>query len=83
MALSEKPYLSGFYLGNQLNKEGKSRPRKNQKTEILFIERVWDFLKPGTGRAAVVLPDGRLAFAVKADLLEGSQGDSQPIPRQP
>lgn len=30
------------------------------KTEILFCERVWQFLKPGTGRAAIVLPDGIL-----------------------
>ena len=30
------------------------------KTEILFLERVWDFLKPGTGQAAIVLPDGIL-----------------------
>ena len=30
------------------------------KTEILFLERVHSFLKPGTGRAAVVLPDGIL-----------------------
>lgn len=28
--------------------------------EILFIERCWQFLKPGTGRMAVVLPDGIL-----------------------
>lgn len=36
------------------------RVRASVKTEILFIERVWEFLKPGTGRAAVVLPDGIL-----------------------
>ena len=33
---------------------------KSIKTEILFCERVWHFLKPGTGRAAIVLPDGIL-----------------------
>jgi len=33
---------------------------KSIKTEILFLERVWHLLKPGTGRAAVVLPDGIL-----------------------
>lgn len=34
--------------------------RKNQKTEILFIERCIDFLKPKTGRMGIVLPDGIL-----------------------
>lgn len=28
--------------------------------EILFIERIWEFLKFGTGKAAIVLPDGIL-----------------------
>lgn len=60
VALSERPYLSDYELGQQTDKAGKTRPRKNQKTEILFIERIWQFLKPGTGRAAVVLPDGVL-----------------------
>jgi len=36
------------------------KARASIKTEILFIERVWSFLKPGTGRAAIVLPDGIL-----------------------
>ncbi len=36
------------------------RERTSIKTEILFLERVHSFLKPGTGRAAVVLPDGIL-----------------------
>ena len=36
------------------------RARGSVKTEILFLERVHSFLKPGTGRAAVVLPDGVL-----------------------
>jgi len=58
--LAERPYLPSFDLGNQEDKNGKRKARKNQKTEILFIERVWQFLKPGTGRAAVVLPDGIL-----------------------
>ena len=34
--------------------------RSSIKTEILFLERIFDFLKPGTGRTAVVLPDGIL-----------------------
>jgi len=36
------------------------KARASVKTEILFIERVWEFLKPGTGIAAIVLPDGIL-----------------------
>ena len=34
--------------------------QKSQPPEILFIERCVQFLKPGTGRAAIVLPDGIL-----------------------
>lgn len=43
-------------------KKGKKdvKKRTSIKTEILFCERVWHFLKPGTGRAAIVLPDGIL-----------------------
>lgn len=48
------------YLGNfELWKNG-SKERPAQKTEILFIERFWQFLKPGTWKIAVVLPDGIL-----------------------
>ena len=36
------------------------KDRTSIKTEILFLERVHSFLKPGTGRAAIVLPDGIL-----------------------
>ncbi|MFO0082268.1 MAG: restriction endonuclease subunit M, partial [Phycisphaerales bacterium] len=36
------------------------KARSSVKTEILFIEQVYNFLKPGTGRAAIVLPDGIL-----------------------
>jgi type I restriction enzyme M protein len=36
------------------------KDRASIKTEILFLERVHSFLKRGTGRAAVVLPDGIL-----------------------
>jgi type I restriction enzyme M protein len=60
VALAERPYLAEYDLGNQTDAKGRKRPRKNQKTEILFLERIWEFLKPGTGRAAVVLPDGLL-----------------------
>lgn len=58
--LAEKPYLANYELGNTYNAKGKAKPRKNQSSEILFIERIWDFLKPGTGKAAIVLPDGVL-----------------------
>jgi type I restriction enzyme M protein len=34
--------------------------QKSQPPEILFIERCIKFLKPGSGRAAIVLPDGIL-----------------------
>ncbi len=36
------------------------KERASVKTEVLFLERIHSFLKPGTGRAAVVLPDGIL-----------------------
>jgi type I restriction enzyme M protein len=49
----EKPYLADYELG------GKIKKRNRQKTEILFIERCLDFLKPG-GRMGIVLPDGIL-----------------------
>ena len=57
---SEKPYLSSYELGNTYDAKGKAKPRKNQSSEILFIERIWEFLKPDVGRAAIVLPDGVL-----------------------
>jgi type I restriction enzyme M protein len=57
---TEHPYLGDYDLGKQTDAKGKSKPRNNQKTEILFLERIWHFLKPSTGRAAVVLPDGIL-----------------------
>lgn len=58
--LAEKPYLSSFELGNVLDAKGRKKARKNQSSEVLFIERIWQFLKPGTGKAAIVLPDGIL-----------------------
>lgn len=36
--------------------------RASVKTEILFLERIWNFLKPD-GRTAVILPDGILTNA--------------------
>ena len=61
IAAAEHPYLGDYDLGVQEDKTRKKKPRKNQKTEILFVERIWHFLKPGTGRAAIVLPDGILS----------------------
>jgi len=52
----EKPYLSSFSLG----KDSSSKTRKTQKTEVLFLERCWEYLKPGTGRIAIIIPDGIL-----------------------
>lgn len=40
--------------------EKTSRVQNKQPPEILFIERCVKFLKPGTGRCAIVLPDGIL-----------------------
>lgn len=48
---TEKPYLKKYKLG---------KDRKTQRTEILFIERCFEFLRPGTGRIGIVLPDGIL-----------------------
>ena len=47
----EKPYLDDYELGKGKN---------SQRTEILFLERCFDFLKWETGRLAIVLPDGIL-----------------------
>ena len=58
--LAEKPYLSTYELGNNVDAKGKKKPRKNQSSEVLFVERIWQFLKPGTGKTAIVLPDGIL-----------------------
>lgn len=58
--LAEKPYLSTYELGNNVDAKGKKKPRKNQSSEVLFVERIWQFLKPETGKAAIVLPDGIL-----------------------
>ncbi len=51
---TEKEYLGKYELG------AKNKKRKSQKTEILFIERVIDFVKLGSGRIGIVLPDGIL-----------------------
>lgn len=60
IARSERPYLAGYELGNNITRSGAKTPRQNQKSEIVFLERIWQFLKPGAGRAAIILPDGVL-----------------------
>lgn len=45
---TEKDYLDKYTLG---------KDKENQKTEIMFIERCIDFLKPKTGKIGIVLPD--------------------------
>ena len=47
----ESDYLDDYDLG---------KGRNSQKTEILFLERCFDFLKWETGKLAIVLPDGIL-----------------------
>ena len=51
---TERPYLPEYELGSKIRTS-----RKNQKTEILFIERCIDYVRPG-GRIGIVLPDGIL-----------------------
>ena len=55
-------YLEQFDLLKYLSKHYPDRKtrRASIKTEIAFIERIWHFLKPQTGRAAVILPDSIL-----------------------
>ena len=48
---TELPYLEKYELG---------KGNASQKTEILFLERCFDFLKWETGKLAIVLPDGIL-----------------------
>lgn len=57
---AEKPYLSAYTLGKIKDAKGKEKERPRQNSEILFVERICDFLKPGKGKAAIVLPDGLL-----------------------
>lgn len=57
---AEKPYLTSYELGKIKDAKGKEKERARQISEVLFVERIWEFLKPGTGKAAIVLPDGIL-----------------------
>lgn len=65
--VTDPAILEKYDLGHAWNYDkGKDRwiktdaVQKSQPPEILFIERCIKFLKPGTGRAAIVLPDGIL-----------------------
>ena len=51
---------SWVYIAEQDKWTMTSNVQKSQPPEILFIERCVKFLKPGTGRVAMVLPDGIL-----------------------
>jgi type I restriction enzyme M protein len=58
--LDERPFLASFeHLGNTRTSKGKLIPRKAQASEIVYLERIWQLLRPG-GRAGIVLPDGVL-----------------------
>ena len=61
----ESPYLDDYELG---------KGNASQKTEILFLERCFDFLKSGTGKLAIILPDGVLtnsSLQYVRDYIEG------------
>ena len=65
--VSEPSILEKYELGHTWNYDKASDRwrmsdgiHKSQPPEVLFIERCVKFLKPGTGRAAIVLPDGIL-----------------------
>ena len=57
--ITEKPYLANYELGKKYDKKNREKIRDKQSSEVLFIERIWEFLKPD-GKAAIVLPDGIL-----------------------
>lgn len=66
----EKPegYLEQYSLRTRLSRTGAGPA--TMKTEILFLERIWELLKPGTGRAAVIVPDGILTNSSLAGVRE-------------
>jgi type I restriction enzyme M protein len=57
VALSEHPYLEEYDLARN---QGTGKVRRSQKSEVLFVERIFEFLRPG-GRAGIVVPDGILS----------------------
>ena len=57
---TENRYLDQYDLDYDWKDGARSgKPKASMKTEILFLERCWQFLKPN-GRMAIVLPDGIL-----------------------
>ena len=65
--IDEPSILEAYDLGHVWSYDAKTDKwsmmeavQKSQPPEILFIERCVRFLKPGTGRCAIVLPDGIL-----------------------
>lgn len=67
MKKDDQPWLGSFLeLGNTKHETRtrgiRRKPRKTQKSEIVFLERIWELLRPG-GRAAVIVPDGILTNA--------------------
>jgi type I restriction enzyme M protein len=62
---SEKSYLKNYFLGKKqpdwldIRGSNKVESRKNQSTEVLFIEQCYNFLAPN-GYLAMVVPDGIL-----------------------
>jgi len=58
--LSEHDYLENYDFGVTEKTDGNKEKRKTQKSEILFIELVHRFLKPESGKIAIVLPDSIL-----------------------
>ncbi|MBL8099816.1 MAG: N-6 DNA methylase [Anaerolineales bacterium] len=57
---TEKKYLEGYDLDyDWIDGARGKKPKPAVKTEILFLERCYQFLKPN-GRMAIVLPDGIL-----------------------
>ena len=62
---AESPYLNDYDMG---------KGNASQKTEILFLERCFDFLKWETGKLAIILPDGILtnsSLQYVRDYIEG------------
>ena len=57
VTLTEHPYLSSYDLDRMHNK---GKARSNMKSELVFLERIIDFLVPSVGRAAIIVPDGVL-----------------------
>lgn len=62
--INDPDVLSAFDLGHTWSKSGeawtKTGLQKSVPPEILFIEGCFKFLKPGTGKMAIVLPNGVL-----------------------